>query len=185
MRKVRDIFLAFVFLATSSCATTVKMPETCTQNFKANTKCEEIKTPPKGKSLIFLYRPHRFFQGGAWPDMWIGDFDIGPLKDRTFLTVVVDPGTYVVTAKRTSFWRNWQVPDISENLTTEPDKAYYLKVTPRLESLTVIGNIASVTGQGQISIVDAQTARAELTELRYNGAATYNDEYVKPTTAKQ
>jgi hypothetical protein len=172
VRIIRDILLAFVFVTSVGCATTEKMPETCTLNFKANINCEEIKTPPEGKSLIVLYRPYDFFQGGAWPDMWIGDYDIGPLKNKTFLTLVIDPGSYIVTAKRTNFMLNWQVPDVSENLTAEPDKVYYVKVTPHLENLTVVGNVASVTGQGQISIVDAKTALAELTELTYKGAAT-------------
>ena len=185
MKIIGDIFLALVFLTSAGCATTGKMPETCTLNSKANINCEEIKTPPEGKSLIVLYQPHHFFQGGAWPDMWIGDYGIGPLKDKTFLTLVIDPGSYIVTAKRTNFMLNWQVRDVSEDLTTEPDKVYYVKVTPHLENLTVVGNVASVTGQGQISFVDAKIALAELTELKYKGAATYNNKYVKPDTAKQ
>jgi hypothetical protein len=179
MKKFKEFFLALVFLSLAGCVTTVKMPDTCTLNYKANTNCEEIKMPPKGKSLIILYRPHLFFQGGAWPDMWIGEYDVGPLKDKTFLTLVVDPGNYVVLAKRTDFLFNWQVPDMSENLTTEPDKTYYVKITPHLESMFVVGSIVSVKGQGQIGFVDEKTALAELTELKYKGAATYNDEYVK------
>lgn len=182
--KFRHIFLALVFLTLAGCVTTAKMPEICTLNFKANTNCEEIRTPPKGKSLIVLYRPHLFFQGGAWPDMWIGEYDVGPLKDKTFLTLVVDPGNYVVLAKRTNFFLNWQVPDMSKDLETEPDKIYYVKVTPHLENLFVIGSTVSVTGQGQISFVDEKKALAELNELKYEGAATYNEKYVRTEPSK-
>lgn len=166
-------FLAFIILFTlSSCAVTSKQP--CVPNGKATLACPTIVSANQEMATLYIYRPKMLFQGGAWPDMWLDSYEVGPLYNNSHYVLSIIPGEHVVLAKRTSSWENWVVPDFNLKFSVEAGKVYFLRVTPKLDSLFSIGYVTSVSGSGNMALVADENAKVEIKNNKYIGSSTYN-----------
>lgn len=169
---MKFIYIVTITLLLSGCVS-APAQKTCAPKGKASLACEKYTAAPEGKALIYIYRPSIFFQSGAWPDMWINSYEVGPLTNNSFYSIAVSPGEYALLAKQTSKWENWIVGDLNLKLTVEPNKIYYVRIVPQLEKLYSIGLITSISGTGEIAQVSKESAEKEMQKVQYKGSASY------------
>ncbi|MBN2545162.1 MAG: DUF2846 domain-containing protein [Spirochaetes bacterium] len=114
MRKRVYLFLIFFITLALSCLSTVKV--------EIGDAFKEIRVP-KGKALIYLYRPS-MWAGTLHYDIKVNGKKLIALKGNTYYPYVVNPGKYTFTAKTEV--------EKSVSINAQAGKKYYLlaSVTP-------------------------------------------------------
>mgnify|MGYP006188477495 FL=1 len=126
----------------------------------------ELTSPKRGKSIIYIYRTKAFYQKSAWPDLFVNDISYGQLKNGGFAKIEVSPGKQLIEARRTNFFTNWQINDLTLPIECEADQVCFVRITATMDDIYVIGTIGGVTGHGNISLVPKHIAIDEISSLK-------------------
>lgn len=73
--------------------------------------------PPADKALLYVYRDAVFASSANLFEITVDDFPVGKLAEKTYLTVLLEPGKHRVTSKKMA------------PIHAEPGKTYYVKTS--------------------------------------------------------
>jgi hypothetical protein len=84
--------------------------------------------PTSGKSAIYIYRPWVYWNGAASPIIQLDGVGEEKLVNGSFLRMETSPGQHKIAIAERFDWvsaRTW--PNVGIDITSEPDKEYYVR----------------------------------------------------------
>ena len=119
----------------------------------------------ENNAQIYIYRPSKFYQGLAWPTVFIDGQDRFTLKNGGYVNTLLTPGDHTLKLGAANFFSNWSVGDIKVDLTLEPNQRYFYKLDLEFGSIAIVGSYTSVSGAVRLIEVSKENALKELKEL--------------------
>jgi hypothetical protein len=111
--------LIYLFVVLSGCAT-----------IELGDKFQSLKSTPKDKATLYIYRPKTYFNWAGWPDVYIDNKKIAPLVNNSYFISYVMPGEHKIKAKGSTWGTNWYPGPMERNFTFSAGLSYYLRIRP-------------------------------------------------------
>ncbi|MGD9851343.1 MAG: DUF2846 domain-containing protein [Nitrospirales bacterium] len=92
---------------------------------------EHISSEEKSQSIVYLYRPFKFYSGVASPWVTVDGYKTVLLGNNQYTRLVVRPGYHMVQTERSDNWISGQ-PDIL-HLSVKKGKIHFLKISIQTE----------------------------------------------------
>ncbi|CAM4160060.1 DUF2846 domain-containing protein [Pseudoalteromonas byunsanensis] len=121
---------------------------------------------PNDKASFYLYRPAKFFQGGAWPTVFINGEDRFTLKNGGYVHTYLPAGTHHFKIAKGHFLSNWIAGDLEFTVEVEPGKQYFYRFDIDFDNFGGGGNYISISGSIGVIPVTESEAFNSLSELR-------------------
>jgi len=111
--------LIYLFFVLSGCAT-----------IELGDKFQSLKSTPKDKATLYIYRPKTDFNWAGWPDVYIDNKQKTPLVNNSYFIAYVMPGEHKIKAEGSTWGTNWYPGPIERKFTFSAGSSYYLKIRP-------------------------------------------------------
>lgn len=129
-------------------------------------KYSGLKPPTSSESQVYIYRPYRFFQGGAWPTVFINGEEVATLKNGGYIHYSLPPGNHAIKIGKKRMLSNWSMGDAQASTNTEIGKRYFYKLLVDPNDVGYIGGMVLVSGRARLVTVPEDEAVLELRELK-------------------
>ncbi|MDH5182033.1 MAG: DUF2846 domain-containing protein [Gammaproteobacteria bacterium] len=170
MKPAPRILILVMLLSLAACSSMKNM--TCNEtwlvlgplglfncNKASGTPFTKLAEVPKSHAVIYVYRPFSAIEGLSAPDIYVNDQLYGELQNRGYLPLAMPAGS--VSLKIKSMIGTYDI-----SIDTEPGKSYYLRVTPRIVNVTVIGNMAFSEKELVLAVIGEANATPEISDTK-------------------
>ena len=113
-------------------------------------------------SIIYIYRPSKFFQGGTWPTVFIDGEERFTLKNSGYIYLSLPEGNHKIRIGSSSILSNWAAEDLEFNLYVKNGQQSFYRFDLEFGGVSGAGSYMSISGSVGLTKVDKETAIKEI-----------------------
>ena len=127
-------------------------------------KFSGLVLPKESKSVLYIYRPDTFVNGGLAPYLFINDKKKEKLKNGGYQVFSLFPGVYKLTLDGNTF--EWPYRKVELQVEAKENEIVFVRVGSSISSTYVIGNVAGATTNMSMYVVKKGIAMEEIINTR-------------------
>ena len=121
---------------------------------------------PDDLASIYIYRPPEYFEGDAWPKVYVNEEEYSSLKDGRFVHMNLPEGRHTIKIRSGSFVSSWTAKDLDFTVWVQGGQQSFYRFDLHFGDISSAEEYMYVSGRAGLTKIDKETALEEMKPLR-------------------